>query len=156
MLWVLICTVHLPLCSYHVTYVFQSESSLAKWLGVRLRTKSLWVRVQLQSLNFRFRACFEQGVPWHSGNYRVWSQSETCTWHDKKSQKFWISSSFWYLQPIKLHDSFIIHFSRSLTLPVLFILESCIKTNTNFLVLPQKVLYRSLIKHFEEPQMSMK
>ena len=23
-------------------------------------------------LNFRFRACFEQGVPWHSGNYRVW------------------------------------------------------------------------------------
>ena len=23
-------------------------------------------------LNFRFHACFEQGVPWHSGNYRVW------------------------------------------------------------------------------------
>ena len=23
-------------------------------------------------LNFRFWACFEQGVPWHSGNYRVW------------------------------------------------------------------------------------
>ena len=23
-------------------------------------------------LNFRFPACFEQGVPWHSGNYRVW------------------------------------------------------------------------------------
>ena len=23
-------------------------------------------------LNFRLRACFEQGVPWHSGNYRVW------------------------------------------------------------------------------------
>ena len=22
-------------------------------------------------LNFRFRACFEQGVPWHSGNYSV-------------------------------------------------------------------------------------
>ena len=21
---------------------------------------------------FRFRACFEQGVPWYSGNYRVW------------------------------------------------------------------------------------
>ena len=25
-------------------------------------------------LNFRFRACFKQGVPWHSGNYRVWIQ----------------------------------------------------------------------------------
>ena len=22
-------------------------------------------------LNFRYRACFEQGVPWYSGNYRV-------------------------------------------------------------------------------------
>ena len=35
---------------------------------------------------FRFRACFEQGVPWHSGNYRVWIHSETRTWHDKNIQ----------------------------------------------------------------------
>ena len=27
-------------------------------------------------LNFRFRACFDQGVPWYSGNYRVWIHSE--------------------------------------------------------------------------------
>ena len=27
-------------------------------------------------LNFKYRACFEQGVPWHSGNYRVWIHSE--------------------------------------------------------------------------------
>ena len=46
-------------CSCHVTYAFQSESTLysclngwvlAKWLSVRLWTKWLWVRVQLQSL----------------------------------------------------------------------------------------------------------
>ena len=37
-------------------------------------------------LNFRFRACFEQGVPWHSGNYGVWIHSETRTWHDKNIQ----------------------------------------------------------------------
>ena len=37
-------------------------------------------------LNFRFCACFEQGVPWHSGNYRVRIHSETCTWHDKNIQ----------------------------------------------------------------------
>ena len=37
-------------------------------------------------LNFRFRACFEKGVPWHSGNYRVWIHSETRTWHDKNIQ----------------------------------------------------------------------
>ena len=28
-------------------------------------------------LDFRFRACFEQGVPSHSSNYRVWIHSET-------------------------------------------------------------------------------
>ena len=39
-------------------------ASLAKWVSVRLRTKLLWVRVQSSHLNFRFRACFEQGVPW--------------------------------------------------------------------------------------------
>ena len=37
-------------------------------------------------LNFRFRAYFEQGVPWHSDNYRVWIHSETRTWHDKNGQ----------------------------------------------------------------------
>ena len=34
-------------CYCHVTYEFQSESSLAKWLSVRLRTKWLWVRIPL-------------------------------------------------------------------------------------------------------------
>ena len=28
-------------------------------------------------LSFRFRACFEEGIPWHSGHYRVWIHSET-------------------------------------------------------------------------------
>ena len=37
-------------------------------------------------LNFRFRACFEQEVPWHSGNYKVWIHSETRTWDDKNMQ----------------------------------------------------------------------
>ena len=37
-------------------------------------------------LNFRFCTCFEQGVPWHLGNYTVWIHSETHTWHDKVIQ----------------------------------------------------------------------
>ena len=37
-------------------------------------------------LTFRFHACFEQGVPWHSGNFRVWIHSVTRTWHDKNIQ----------------------------------------------------------------------
>ena len=50
------------------------SASLAKWLSVRLWTKWLWVRVQLQ------------GFPWHSGNCRVWIHSETRTWHGKNIQ----------------------------------------------------------------------
>ena len=34
-------------------------------------------------LNFRFRACLDKGVPWHSGSSRVWIHSETLTWHEK-------------------------------------------------------------------------
>ena len=37
-------------------------------------------------LYFRFYACFEQEVPWHSSNYRVWIYSETRPWHDKNKQ----------------------------------------------------------------------
>ena len=37
-------------------------------------------------LNFRFCTCFEQRVPWHSGNYRVSIPSETRMWHDKNIQ----------------------------------------------------------------------
>ena len=34
MLWVLICTVHLTVCYYHVTYAFQSASRLYRCLNV--------------------------------------------------------------------------------------------------------------------------
>ena len=50
-------------------------------------------------LNFRFLVCFQQGVLWHSGNYRVWILSEMRTWHDKNIQS--ISGSIWF--PSALH-----------------------------------------------------
>ena len=37
-------------------------------------------------LSFRYRACFEQGLPWHSGNYRAKIHSKTCTWHEENIQ----------------------------------------------------------------------
>ena len=37
-------------------------------------------------LNIRLRACFEQAVHWHSGNYRVWIHLETRRWHGKNIQ----------------------------------------------------------------------
>ena len=39
-------------------------------------------------LSFSYDACFKQGVPWHSGNYRVWIHSETHMWHGKNIQSF--------------------------------------------------------------------
>ena len=30
-----------------------------------------WFESRYSHLNFRYRVCFEQGIPWHSGNYRV-------------------------------------------------------------------------------------
>ena len=47
-------------------------------------------RCEFQSLcchlNFRYHACFEQGVPRHSENYSVRIHSEMRTWHDKNIQ----------------------------------------------------------------------
>ena len=40
----------------------RTPNHLAKWLGVHLQTKWLWVQILLLSLNFRYCACFEEGV----------------------------------------------------------------------------------------------
>ena len=60
--------------------------NLAKWLSVRLRLSGCGFESRCSHLNFRFRACFQQGVPWHSGIYIVSIHSEMCTWHDKNIQ----------------------------------------------------------------------
>ena len=54
---------------------------LAKWLTCVVSTYLYGIH-----LNFRYRACFEEGVPWHSGNYRVYIHSEMHTWHDNNMQ----------------------------------------------------------------------
>ena len=44
------------------------------------------VESRCSHLIFRYGACFEKGVPWHSGNCRVWIHAQTRTWHDKNIQ----------------------------------------------------------------------
>ena len=61
-------------------------ASSAKWLSVRLRTKWLWLRFQLPSINLQISRLFQARSSWHSGNYRVWIHSKTRTWHDKNNQ----------------------------------------------------------------------
>ena len=82
-LWVLICTVHLTVCSDHVTYAFQSESTLysclnvkelvaqnrrkiwslsdcnGTWTHIHLRTKSLCVWAPLQLLKLQISRLFQ-------------------------------------------------------------------------------------------------
>ena len=100
---VLICPVHLTVCPCHDTHVFQSESTLysclnvngwrVELLNIRLNAEVLLYELSASGfqsgsshLNFRFHASFKQGVPWHSGRYRVWIPSETRTWHHKNLQ----------------------------------------------------------------------
>ena len=56
-------------------------AKLAKWLTCVVSTYLYGIH-----LNFRYRACFEEDVPWHSGNYRVYIHSEMRTWHDNNIQ----------------------------------------------------------------------
>ena len=37
-------------------------------------------------LNVRYCACFKQGVPWHSGNFRMQNRFKTSMWHGKNAQ----------------------------------------------------------------------
>ena len=61
-------------------YMFLSNHILiSEWIDTQFR-------VNCSHLNFRYRACFEQGVPWYSGKYKVWIHSEISTWHDKNTQ----------------------------------------------------------------------
>ena len=70
------------------------KQTLSEW--VYKLNESVWVFIYELSgsgfesscshLTFRFRTCFEQEVPWHSGNYWVWINSKTRTWHEKNTQ----------------------------------------------------------------------
>ena len=65
--------------------------------------------------SFRYRVCFEQGVPWHSRNYRVQIYSKMRMWHDKNTQSpcrpCYI---FEYVYPHTFHVNFLLkrHASR--------------------------------------------
>ena len=55
-------------------------------------------------LNLRYRAYFEQRVPRHLRNYRLWNHSEMCTWrdnnHDDSTNKYsQYSSIIWPIWP---------------------------------------------------------
>ena len=67
-------------------------------------------------LNFRFHAWFEQGVPWHSGSYRVWIHPETRTWNDENIESF-ILKVYFVLNPFDTADCH--YFASNLRLTLL-------------------------------------
>ena len=77
-------------------------------------------------LNFRFGACFEQGVPWHSGNYRVLIHSAIRKWHDKNIQSIrasicWLIFKYGWAQYACFH---IICIFRNWALPLGLVITS--------------------------------
>ena len=72
----------------HHTDKYAQHSSIIwpVWLNDRAFVHKLsgsWFESSCSHLNFRYHAGFEQGVPWHLGNYGVQIHSETRSWQDK-------------------------------------------------------------------------
>ena len=63
-------------------HLVHKRTKLAKWLSCVASTHLYnWFEYM-----FLLGVCLEQGVPWYSGNYRVWIHSETRMWQDKNIQ----------------------------------------------------------------------
>ena len=86
MLWVLISTVHLAMYVLIMSLTCFIVNShfvfLFYWVFV-YELSGCGFESRCSHLNFRYRACFEQGIPWHLGNYRVWIPSEIHRRHNK-------------------------------------------------------------------------
>ena len=69
----------------HRTYKYSHHSSIIwpVWLNDWVFIYKLGCCVfdpRCSHLHLRYGAYFQQGIPWHSGKYRVWIYSETRTW----------------------------------------------------------------------------
>ena len=79
---------------FHCTELMKSLYNDCNWTRtqnhlVLKRTLNHGFESSCSHITFRFCACFEQGLPWHSGNYRVWIHSETRMWYDKNIQSLY-------------------------------------------------------------------
>ena len=66
----------------HSILAWMSRNSLLNGTRTHNHLVHKWTLNHLAKLAVWFQGrSFEQGVPWHSGNYGVWINSETRTWH---------------------------------------------------------------------------
>ena len=73
-------------------------------------------QVRCSHLILRYRYCFEQGVPWNLGNYRVYIHSAMCMWHDKNTQAYY---SVYTIYCFPLGETNLISWSTGATDPIL-------------------------------------
>ena len=71
---------------------FTHLAKLAVWINgwvFAYELASCWLESRWRHLNFRYCTSFEQGVPWHSGNYRVLIHSKNAymTWWEQTAWK---------------------------------------------------------------------
>ena len=69
-------------------YKYSQHSSIIWpiWLNNSVflyKLSGCWFRSSCSHSDVKFCASFEQEVSWHSGNYRMWIDSEKCKSHDK-------------------------------------------------------------------------
>ena len=78
----------LTYCQMHRTGKYSQHSlinhlaSLANGLVFVYELSGCGFESSWSHVNFRYHACFDQGVSCYSGNYRLWIHSEKRTWYD--------------------------------------------------------------------------
>ena len=78
-------------CQMQRTDRYSQHSSIIwpVWLNARMfvyKLSGCGFESSYSYLNIGFRNCFQQGVPWHSGNYKMSIHSKMRTWNDRKIQ----------------------------------------------------------------------
>ena len=81
--------------SYKIWFTWHTHFETSQYSGIWLQMDSNLAPLSsqpfgqiIQMVECSFKNYFEQGVPWHSGSYRVWIHSEARTSHDKNIQSF--------------------------------------------------------------------
>ena len=82
----------IELCCEYLSVCVYKYTCLCIWMFI-YKLSGCGFEILLQSLKLQIMCCFEQDVPWHLGNYRVYIHSETCTWYKNIQSLMYIKKS---------------------------------------------------------------
>ena len=97
--------------TYFIFSHFQQQL-ISKMTATGIEPTTTWLTVRLQT--FWYRACFKQGVPWHSANYRVQIHSKRAC--DVLKRHSLLMGQFWLeIAKKKFFWVTLVYFERFLT-----------------------------------------